>query len=116
QHARSDQQNHDRKIHAAPADSASATAPLNDIIVQTMSGDPDQRFDRASTLGAELDDFLTSCGFDESHIELERFFRDPKAFKKRLDALGFEAKRITSKRQPPRQRKTAMTGIQTTKD
>ena len=57
---------------------------LNDLIVRGMSKAPQQRFQAAAEFGAEIDRFLTEVGFDESHVELERFCRDRKAYEERL--------------------------------
>jgi serine/threonine protein kinase len=57
---------------------------LNDLIVRGMAKLPGGRFQSAVELGYELDRFLSEMGFDESHVELERFCRDRKAYEERL--------------------------------
>ncbi len=57
---------------------------LNTIIVRGMSREPAHRFQTAQDYGVACDQLLTSLGFDESHIELERYFLDRTAFEARL--------------------------------
>ena len=44
------------------------------MIVRGMAKEPEPRFQTAREYGQEIDRLLTALGFDESHIELERFF------------------------------------------
>ncbi len=57
---------------------------LNQMIVRGMAKEPEPRFQSAREYGQEIDRLLAALGFDESHIELERFFRDQKSFEERL--------------------------------
>jgi serine/threonine protein kinase len=57
---------------------------LNAMIVRGMSREPAHRFQIAQDYGAACDQLLTTLGFDESHIELERYFLDREAFEARL--------------------------------
>ncbi len=57
---------------------------LNAIILRGMSREPAHRFQTAQDYGVACDQLLTSLGFDESHIELERYFLDREAFEARL--------------------------------
>lgn len=61
---------------------------LNELIVKGMSKNPELRFQTARDLGRELDLFLSGLAFDESHIELERYFKDPQAYALRLEKIG----------------------------
>ncbi|MFW7377587.1 MAG: serine/threonine-protein kinase [Oligoflexus sp.] len=57
---------------------------LNKLIVRGLQSNKDHRFPEINQLAAELDRFLAQCGMAESHVELERFFRNPKEFEKKL--------------------------------
>jgi serine/threonine protein kinase len=57
---------------------------LNAMIVRGMSREPAHRFQTAQDYGVACDQLLTALGFDESHIELERYFLDREAFEARL--------------------------------
>ncbi len=57
---------------------------LNTIILRGMSREPAHRFQTAQDYGVACNQLLTSLGFDESHIELERYFLDREAFEARL--------------------------------
>lgn len=57
---------------------------INHIILRGMSLEPAKRFQSSLEYGENLDQLLTTLGFDESHIELERYFRDRDAFEARL--------------------------------
>ncbi len=64
------------------------------IITKCMAKNPRSRPESASILGNQIDLFLASQGFVESHVELERYFKDRAAYQARLDQLS----RIKSKR------------------
>ena len=53
-------------------------------IVRGMAKDPAHRFQTAADFGTAIDAFLNGMGFDESHIELERLFKDPAGYDERL--------------------------------
>lgn len=57
---------------------------INNIILRGMSREPAHRFQSSLEYGQNIDQLLTSLGFDESHIELERYFRDRDSFEARL--------------------------------
>ena len=57
---------------------------LSDMIVRGMSRDPVVRQQAAREYGIEIDQYLQKINFDESHIELERYFRDRRAYDARL--------------------------------
>jgi serine/threonine protein kinase len=57
---------------------------LNDLIVKGMAKKPDDRHESARAYGTILDQFLSQLGFDESHIELERYAQDKSSFEERL--------------------------------
>jgi len=57
---------------------------LNTIILRGMSREPAHRFQTAQDYGVACDQLLHTLGFDESHIELERYFLDRTAFEARL--------------------------------
>lgn len=59
-------------------------AKLDEVINRALAKEPDSRFQHIRDLAWELDRFLQGQGFDESHIELERCFRDPDAYSQRL--------------------------------
>lgn len=58
--------------------------PINAVILRGMSREPSHRFQTSQEFGRELDQLLTALGFDESHIELERYFKDREGFEARL--------------------------------
>ena len=57
---------------------------LNDMIMRGMSRDPVIRQQAAREYGIEIDQYLQNIGFDESHIELERYFKDRRSYDARL--------------------------------
>lgn len=57
---------------------------LNDLIVKGMAKKPEDRHESARAYGTILDQFLSQLGFDESHIELERYAQDESSFEERL--------------------------------
>jgi len=59
---------------------------LDSIIIKGMSKDIAKRFSTADEYGFAIDQFLTSNGLVESHIELERYFADRKGWEQRLAA------------------------------
>lgn len=71
---------------------------LNQIICKAIDKDPMLRFQSARSFARNLESFLSINGFDESHIELERFFSDRKSFELRLTRLSFNTSR--SERRP----------------
>lgn len=64
---------------------------MDAMIVRGMAKDPAFRFQTATDYAQALDTFLRGMGFDESHIELERYFKDPGAYDERLKRTKFAA-------------------------
>ncbi|MFY7928460.1 MAG: serine/threonine protein kinase, partial [Oligoflexus sp.] len=60
---------------------------LNEIIVRGMQSHKEQRYQDIRQLVQALDQFLQSCGFHESRIELETFTLQRQAFEERLAKL-----------------------------
>lgn len=60
---------------------------LNEMIIKGMAKSPESRFQSAREMGREIDLFLGNLAFDESHVELERFFKDPQAYASRLEQV-----------------------------
>ncbi len=60
---------------------------INDLIVSMMSLDPAHRPQSTDTVGGIIDKFLERNGFETSHAELDRCFRDPKSYGERLAKL-----------------------------
>jgi serine/threonine protein kinase len=77
---------------------------LNDIIVKGMQMDPARRFKGVREIIAGLNYFLNSHDFVEAHVEFERYFANPTAFKKRLREFDQRTKA------PPRQATVASAG------
>lgn len=65
---------------------------LNKIICKAMSKHPMHRYQEARTFARDLDIFLRNHSFEESHIELERYFADKHKFEERLRNLNFTNK------------------------
>lgn len=65
---------------------------LNNIIVKAISKQPGHRYQEARTFARDLDIFLGKHNFEESHIELERYFNDRDKFEQRLRKLEFTNK------------------------
>jgi len=59
---------------------------IDRIIVQGMSKEKEDRFQSSRDFGARLDELIATLGFQESHFELERFFKDPKRYEEKLAA------------------------------
>lgn len=66
---------------------------INRIILKCMNLKKDQRPEKIKHVGQYLDQFLSSYGFVESHIELERYFRDRATYEARLDLLNLKMNR-----------------------
>lgn len=62
---------------------------LNDIIMKAMNLYPNKRYQKAYTFASDLNIFLALNGFEESHIELERYFTNREHFEQRLKMLNF---------------------------
>lgn len=60
---------------------------LNEMIIKGMNRSAEARFQSAREMGREIDLFLGSLAFDESHVELERYFKDPHAYASRLEQV-----------------------------
>ena len=73
---------------------------INEMIVKGMSKSPEARFQTAREFGRELDLFLSGLNFDESHIELERYFKDPQAYGSRLEKSGIATQTARLTRNP----------------
>ena len=58
---------------------------LSDIIVKGLNRNPNLRFQSIKALAKELDRYLAEIKFAESHIELERFFKDRTKYLTKLD-------------------------------
>lgn len=69
---------------------------LNAMVVKAMAQEPYQRQQKIDEILEELSRFLSKHGFVESHIELERFFRDRATFESRLRKLHFSSGRVRS--------------------
>ena len=65
--------------------------PLNELIVKGMARNPDNRCQTAREYGAYISQVLIGLGFDESHIELERYFKDREGYNARLGATKANA-------------------------
>jgi tRNA A-37 threonylcarbamoyl transferase component Bud32 len=65
--------------------------PLNELIVKGMARNPDNRCQSAREYGAYISQVLIGLGFDESHIELERYFKDREGYNARLGATKANA-------------------------
>lgn len=61
---------------------------LNRVIIKGLKAKREERFDDADQLASQLDAFLRQCEMTESHVELERFFRSPMDFEKKLTAFN----------------------------
>ncbi len=64
------------------------------MIIKAMQLHPQNRFPTAASFGVELDKYLKAFGFEESHIELQRYFSNKENFKGRLKSLA-DAKALT---------------------
>ncbi len=60
---------------------------LNDFIVKGMALDSANRHQSAMQYGKHLDAILRDFGFDESHIELERYFKNPEQYEARMQNI-----------------------------
>ncbi|MBQ49961.1 MAG: hypothetical protein CMP10_21455 [Zetaproteobacteria bacterium] len=61
---------------------------VNGAIVRAMQSNPLNRFQKITHFQKEIRSFLDQYGFEESHIELERFFRDRDSFNIKLEKLN----------------------------
>jgi serine/threonine protein kinase len=61
---------------------------LNQIILQGMQGEREERYKTVKQFATDLDHYLNQCQMAESHVELERFFRNPREFEKKLDQFN----------------------------
>ncbi len=61
---------------------------IDAVIVKAMAKDPLDRYQDIRIMGQDIDHFLTANGFVESHIELERFFKDRNGYEAKL-AMAF---------------------------
>lgn len=74
------------------------------ILRKCLARDPDERYESAAAMKADLLEFLTDVGWDVPERELRRYFEDPEGFTaahrakllERLPALGSEARRRNS--------------------
>jgi hypothetical protein len=62
---------------------------MNKIILKSMSKYPSNRYQESRSFARDLDIFLAQNGFEESNIELERYFSDREKFEDRLRQLDF---------------------------
>jgi serine/threonine protein kinase len=60
---------------------------LESCIVRCLELLPDDRYPTIETIGLEIDQVLESFKLDNSQLELERCFKDPKAYGERLSKL-----------------------------
>ncbi len=65
---------------------------LNKMICKAMAKHPMHRYQEARTFAKDIDIFLARHQFEESHIELERYFKDREKFEARLRKLDFTNK------------------------
>jgi len=65
---------------------------LNKMICRAMAKHPMHRYQEARTFAKDIDIFLAKHHFEESHIELERYFIDRDKFEARLRRLDFTNK------------------------
>jgi serine/threonine protein kinase len=70
---------------------------INAIIVKGISATPDERFINVKELMSVLNHAILSQGFDESHIELERFIKNPKKFLSRVQSGSRYSQRAVTK-------------------
>ena len=76
---------------------------LNDLICDCMATSRDDRPEEVSFVGQNIEHFLARLGFVESHVELERYFKDRVSFEARLRAVESEqAMQPKPARQQPR--------------
>lgn len=73
---------------------------INNIIVKGMSLKAEERFRTSESMAEALDSVLKDYGFIESHVELERFFKNPDVFESRLREISLQVKNESSKRLP----------------
>ncbi len=74
------------------------------ILRKCLAREPDERYESAAAMKADLLDFLTDIGWDVPDRELRRYFEDPEGFTaahrtkllERLPALGSEARKRNS--------------------
>jgi serine/threonine protein kinase len=57
---------------------------IDNLIVRGMSKDKEIRFQNAREYGVTLEKIIENLGFHESHIELERYFKDRKKYEAKL--------------------------------
>ncbi len=76
------------------------TPEVDQQIIKGMSMDPSQRQDSVNQYGAALDTLLKKHGFDESHVELERYTKNPSDF---FQAHHLQTKKteLLTQREPP---------------
>ncbi len=61
---------------------------INQLITSCINKEVYQRPEKASIIGSQLDQFLAMNGFVESHVELERYFKDRITYEARLKLYG----------------------------
>lgn len=59
---------------------------IESCIVQCLELLPDNRFQTIADIGVVIEEFMASLNLDQSHVELERCFKNPKAYGERLSA------------------------------
>ena len=69
---------------------------LAKLVIRGLHNRPDRRYASANELLSKLKQILLAQGFEESHIELERFFRDPQKFATRLHLVDKKGSRIAA--------------------
>lgn len=76
---------------------AGIPADIDSIIVGGIQLSPGNRYQRIEEIGSRIDHFLESQGFVESHIELERFFKDRKGYLQKFPSIeNFQANPIVN--------------------
>ncbi len=63
---------------------------LNDLICDCMATSKEDRPEEVSFVAQQIEHFLARLGFVESHVELERYFKDRVSFEARLRAVESE--------------------------
>ncbi|MGE0174246.1 MAG: protein kinase [Oligoflexales bacterium] len=86
----------------APPKKVSPNVPkaLNDLIVKGMQKEVTKRHKKVGQLIEGLNYFLSSNGFVESHIELERYFKNRYAFDERLRAFNAKSREDSGQAKP----------------
>ena len=66
---------------------AGIPSTVESCIVRCLELQPDNRYQNINDIGGDLDNLLRSFNLDQSNVELERCFKNPKAYGERLSEL-----------------------------